>query len=59
MWTAETRELHKEIEIRTHHVYQDVDRLFSDGRYPGELAFLGLATVGMVESRIERDGRLE
>ena len=34
MWTAETRELHKEIEIRTHHVYQEVDRLFSEVATP-------------------------
>src|SRR3954453_16310647 len=50
---------HGRVETRTHHVCHDVDWLFSDRRYPGEPVFPGLAMVGMVESRTERDGKLE
>lgn len=50
---------HGRVETRTHAVCQDVDWLFSDRRYPGEPAFPGLAMVGMVESRTERDGKIE
>jgi len=50
---------HGRIETRTHSVCHDVSWLFSDRRYPGEPAFPGLAMVGMVESRTERDGKTE
>ncbi len=50
---------HDRIETRTHHVGHNVGWLFSDRRYPGEPAFPGLAMVGMVESRTERDGKVE
>ncbi len=50
---------HGRIETRRHAVCHDVDWLFSDRRYPGEPAFPGLAMVGMVESRTERDGKIE
>ncbi len=50
---------HGRIETRMHLVCHDVDWLFSDRRYPGEPAFPGLAMIGMVESRTERDGKLE
>ena len=48
---------HGRIETRTHRVCHDVSWLFSDRRYPGEPAFPGLAMVGMVESRTERQTR--
>ena len=47
------------IATRTHHVCHDVAWLFSRRRYPGELAFPGLAMIGMVESQTERDGKIE
>jgi len=50
---------HGRIETRTAHVCHDVGWLFSDRRYPGEPVFPGLAMVGMVESRTERDGKVE
>lgn len=50
---------HGRVETRTHHVCHDIGWLFSDRRYPGEPAFPGLAMLGMVESRTERDGRIE
>jgi len=50
---------HGRIESRTAHVCHDVGWLFSDRRYPGEPVFPGLAMVGMVESRTERDGKVE
>jgi len=50
---------HARIETRTHQVCHDVGWLFSDRRYPGELAFPGLARVGMVESLTERAGTVE
>jgi predicted transposase YbfD/YdcC len=48
---------HGRIEIRRHAVCHDVAWLFSDRRYPGEVAFPGLAMIGMVESRTERGGK--
>ena len=36
---------------------RDVARLFSDRRYPGEVAVPGLATIGMVEAEVERGGK--
>ncbi len=50
---------HGRIEVRRHAVCHDVGWLFSDRRYPGEVAFPGLALIGMVESETERDGRVE
>jgi predicted transposase YbfD/YdcC len=50
---------HGRIERRRHAVCHDVAWLFSDRRYPDEIAFPGLATIGMVESRTERHGRIE
>ena len=50
---------HGRIETRSHSVCHDVRWLFSDRRYPGEPAFPGLAMLGMVESRTERDGKVE
>jgi predicted transposase YbfD/YdcC len=50
---------HGRIERRRHAVCHDVDWLFSDRRYPGEPVFPGLAMIGMVESEVERAGRLE
>jgi predicted transposase YbfD/YdcC len=50
---------HGRLEIRRHAVCHDVAWLFSDRRYPGEIAFPDLAMIGMVESRTERDGKVE
>jgi predicted transposase YbfD/YdcC len=47
---------HGRIAIRRHAVCHDVAWLFSDRRYPGEVAFPGLAMIGMVESTTERGG---
>ena len=49
---------HGRIEVRHHAVCHDVAWLFSDRRYPGEVAFPGLAMIGMVESETERDGKV-
>ena len=50
---------HGRIEVRRHAVCHDVAWLLSDRRYPGEVAFPGLAMIGMVESddRARRQGR--
>ena len=50
---------HGRITTRTHSVCHDIAWLFSDRRYPGELAFPGLVMIGMVESQTERDGKVE
>ena len=50
---------HGRIEVRRHAVCRDVAWLFSDRRYPGEVTFPGLATIGMVESITERGGGVE
>jgi predicted transposase YbfD/YdcC len=50
---------HGRIERRRHAVCHDVAWLFSDRRYPDEIAFPGLAMIGMVESRTERHGGIE
>ena len=50
---------HGRIEVRRHAVCHDVAWLFSDRRYPGEVAFPGLAMIGMVESETERGGKVE
>src|SRR5215211_4823074 len=48
---------HGRIEVRRHHVCHDIDWLFSDRRYPGEVAFPGLAMIAMVEAETERGGK--
>jgi predicted transposase YbfD/YdcC len=48
---------HGRIEIRRHAVCHDVDWLFSDRRYPNEVAFPGLAMIAMVEAETMRDGK--
>jgi predicted transposase YbfD/YdcC len=48
---------HGRVEVRRHAVCHDVAWLFSDRRYPGEVAFPGLAMIGMVEAETERDGK--
>jgi predicted transposase YbfD/YdcC len=50
---------HGRIETRRHAVCHDVAWLFSDRRYPGEVAFPGLAMIGMVEAQTERGGKVE
>jgi predicted transposase YbfD/YdcC len=50
---------HGRVEMRDHVVCHDIDWLFSDRRYPGELAFPGLAMVAMVESQTDRNGKIE
>jgi predicted transposase YbfD/YdcC len=49
---------HGRIEERQHVVCHDIDWLFSDRRYADEPAFPGLAMIGMVESKVERGGKL-
>ena len=48
---------HGRIEVRRHHVCHDIDWLFSDRRYPDEVAFPGLAMIAMVEAETERGGK--
>jgi predicted transposase YbfD/YdcC len=48
---------HGRIELRRHAVCREVGWLLSDRRYPGEVAFPGLAMIGMVESETERGGK--
>src|SRR3954451_20451858 len=50
---------HGRIEVRRHAVRHDVAWLLSDRRHPGEVAFPGLAMIGMVEGTTERGGELE
>jgi predicted transposase YbfD/YdcC len=50
---------HGRIEVRRHAVCHDAAWLFSDRRYPGEVAFPGLAMIGMVDSQTERNGHTE
>ena len=49
---------HGRLEARTHRVCHDVSGLLSGRAVPNELAFPGLAMVGMVESQTDRDGRI-
>ncbi len=49
---------HGRIEERRHVVCHDIDWLFSNRRYADEPAFPGLAMIGMVESKVERGGKL-
>jgi predicted transposase YbfD/YdcC len=48
---------HGRIETRRHLLCHDVNWLFSDRRYPDELGMPGLASLGMVEAEVSRDGR--
>ncbi len=50
---------HGRLERRRHTVCHSVDWLFSDRRYPGEPRFPSLATIGMVETKVERNGKTE
>ena len=45
------------IEVRRHAVSHDVSWMVSDRRYPDEAPMPGLATRGMVESTVTREGR--
>ena len=47
---------HGRIEQRRHVVCSKIDWLFSDRRYADEPRFSRLAMIGMVESRVERNG---
>ncbi len=48
---------HGRIEIRRHAVCHHIDWLFSDRRYTDEPSFPHLATIAMVETEVERNGR--
>lgn len=48
---------HGRIEERRHLVCHRVDWLISDRRYPGEPGLPHLAMIGMVETRVERNGK--
>jgi predicted transposase YbfD/YdcC len=48
---------HGRIETRRHATCQHIDWLFSDRRYPHEVAFPGLAMIAMVDAETERDGK--
>ena len=50
---------HGRIELRTHTVSHVVGWTNAQRSYPGVPRFPNLATIGMVESRIERGGKLE
>jgi len=49
---------HGRIETRRQAVCHDAAWLFSDRRYPGEVAFPGLAMIGIVEAKTERAGKI-
>lgn len=50
---------HGRLETRRHSVCHAVDWLRSDRRYPHEPRFPHLAAIAMVETRVERAGRIE
>jgi predicted transposase YbfD/YdcC len=50
---------HGRFETRTHTVSHTIDWIASDRSYPGAPRFPKIATIAMVESRIERDGKIE
>lgn len=50
---------HGRLEIRTHTVSHNVAWIASERFYPGAPRFPQLATIAMVESRIERGGKIE
>lgn len=45
------------IEVRRHSVTREVSRMLSDRHHPDEAAMPGLATLGMVEATVTRDGK--
>jgi predicted transposase YbfD/YdcC len=50
---------HGRLEIRTHSVSHSVDWIASERSYPGAPRFPKLATIAMVESKIERGDKIE
>lgn len=50
---------HGRLEMRRHVVCHKIDWLFSARRYPGEPHFPHLAMIGMVETKVERAGKME
>ncbi len=50
---------HGRIEVRRHAVCHHIDWLHSDRRYADEPSFPHLATIAMVETEVERNGRTE
>ena len=50
---------HGRLESRSHRVCHDIAWLFSDRRYPGEPRFPHLAMIGMIETKVERNGKTE
>jgi predicted transposase YbfD/YdcC len=50
---------HGRLEQRRHSVCHDVSWLWSHRRYAGEPRFPHLAMIGMVETRVERGGRIQ
>jgi predicted transposase YbfD/YdcC len=48
---------HGRIEARRHVVSREVDWLSTNRRFPGEPRFPALAMIGMIEARVERDGK--
>lgn len=50
---------HGRIETRRHSLCHDVGWLFSDRRYADEPRFPHLAMIGMVETRVQRHGKIE
>jgi predicted transposase YbfD/YdcC len=50
---------HGRLEIRIHTVSQSIDWIASERSYPGAPRFPKLATIAMVESRIERGDKIE
>ena len=57
--TATTDADHGRLEQRRHVVCHDIDWLWSDRRHAGEPRFPHLAMIGMVETRVERNGTIE
>jgi hypothetical protein len=49
---------HGRIETRRCRVSADVGWLSTDRRFPGEPRFPGLAMIGMIEAKVEREGRV-
>jgi predicted transposase YbfD/YdcC len=50
---------HGRIERRHHRISHKLDWLLSDRRFPDERIFPGLATIAMVQSTTERNGKIE
>jgi predicted transposase YbfD/YdcC len=48
---------HGRIEVRRAVVSRDVGWITSDRRFPGEWNFEGIATIGLLEAEVERDGK--